>query len=58
MHSFCMMKSQIIQKFQSFEILKERAAKQIIHFLNYLTKNIMFNGSKCLALGVGHMCKK
>jgi len=53
-----MMKSQIIQKFQSFEILKERAAKQIIHFLNYLTKNIMFNGSKCLALGVGHMCKK
>ncbi len=27
--------NQIIQKFQSFEILKERATRQRIHFLNH-----------------------
>jgi hypothetical protein len=38
------MKNQIIQKFQCFEILKEKAAKQ---------KTM---GSKCLALGSNYMC--
>jgi hypothetical protein len=27
-------------------------------FLNHLTKRLCSMGSKCLALGVGHMCKK
>jgi len=40
------MKNQIIQKFQSLEILKERATRQRTHFLNYLIKKIMFNGFK------------
>jgi hypothetical protein len=39
-HVHCMnlMKNQIIQKFQSIEILKERATRQRIHFLNHLIK--------------------
>jgi hypothetical protein len=39
-----LMKNQIIQKFQSFEILKEKVARQ---------KTM---ASKCLALGPIHMC--
>ncbi len=42
------MKNQIIQKFQSFEILKERATRQRIHFFNHLTKKLCSMGSKCL----------
>ncbi len=38
------MKNQIIQKFQSFQIFKEKAAKR---------KTM---GSKCLALGSNHTC--
>jgi hypothetical protein len=33
-----LMKNQIIQKFQSFEILKEKNAKQKTHFFNHLIK--------------------
>jgi hypothetical protein len=49
------MKNQIIQKFQSFNILKKMVAKQKTHFLNHLMKKLCSIGSKCLALGVGHM---
>jgi hypothetical protein len=35
-HWMNLMKNQIIQKFQSLEILKERARGQGIHFLNHL----------------------
>jgi hypothetical protein len=59
-HSVNLMKNQIIQKFQSLEIFKDRVTKQRTHFFNDLAKK-KFNcsmGSKCLALGVGHMCKK
>jgi hypothetical protein len=41
-----LMKNQIIQKFQSLEILKERATRQRVHFFNYLIKKIVFNGFK------------
>jgi hypothetical protein len=34
-----LMENQIIQKFQSFEILKEGVVKKKIHFINHLTKN-------------------
>jgi len=34
-----LMKNQIIQKCQSFEILKERTTRKKIHFFNHLTKN-------------------
>jgi len=37
-HWMNLMKNQIIQKFQSFEILKERIARQRVHFLNHLIK--------------------
>jgi hypothetical protein len=57
-HWMNLMKNQIIQKFQSLEILKERVARQRIHFLNHLIKKLYLMGSKCLALNVGHMCKK
>jgi hypothetical protein len=33
-----LVKNQIIQKFQSFEILKERIIRQWTHFLNHLIK--------------------
>jgi len=52
------MKNQIIQKFQSLEILKEMFARQRIYFLNHLAKKLCSMGSKCLALGVGHMWRK
>jgi hypothetical protein len=47
------MKNQIIQKFKSLEILKERVGRQNIH-----EKKLCLMGSKYLALGVGHMCMK
>jgi hypothetical protein len=50
-----LMKNQIIQKFQSFEILKERATRQKIHFFYHLTKKYSSMGSKCLTLGASHM---
>jgi hypothetical protein len=57
-HYTNLMKNQIIKKFQDYEILTERVVRQRTHFKNHLTKTIMLNGSKCLALGVGHMCTK
>jgi hypothetical protein len=57
-HWMNLIKNQIIQEFQSLENLKERAIRQRIHFFNHLTKKVMFNMLKMLALGVGHMCRK
>jgi hypothetical protein len=57
-HWMNMMKNQIIQKFQSLEILKERIARQWTHILNHLIKKNSSTGSKCLALNASHMCKK
>ncbi len=58
-HLMNLMKNQIIQKCQSFEILKERATRQRTFFFNHLTKfKLCSMGSKCLALRIGHMCKK
>jgi hypothetical protein len=37
-HRMNLMKNQIIQKFQSFEILKERVKRQRIHYKNHLKK--------------------
>jgi hypothetical protein len=37
-HWMNLMKNQIIQKFQNFEILKERVTRQRTHFLNHLIK--------------------
>ncbi len=54
-HWMNLMKNQFIQKFQSLEILKETAARQMIHFLNHLRKKKCSMGSKCLAFDVGHM---
>jgi hypothetical protein len=48
-HLMNLMKNQIIQKFHSFEILKERARRQRIHL------KIFSMSSKCLALDIGHM---
>jgi hypothetical protein len=45
-HWMNLMKNQIKQKFQSFEILKEKAIRQRIHFLNHLIYKKMFNGFK------------
>ncbi len=52
-HWMNLMKNQIIQECQSFEIVKER-----IHFFNHLTKELCSMGSKCLALDPSHMCRK
>jgi hypothetical protein len=38
-----LMKNQIKQKFQSFEILKERVVRQKIHVLNHLIKKKPWN---------------
>jgi len=38
-HWMTLIKNQIIQKFQSFEILKEKVTRHMIHFLNHLIKN-------------------
>jgi hypothetical protein len=53
-HWMNLMKNQIIQKFQSLEILKEKARRQRVHFLNHLIKKNSM-GSKCLALDACHM---
>ncbi len=53
-----LMKKKIIQKIQSLEILKENVTRKRIDFKNHLTKQICSMGSKCIALGVDHMCKK
>jgi hypothetical protein len=37
-HWINLMKNQIIQKFQSLEILKEKVTRQRTHFFNHLTK--------------------
>ncbi len=57
-HWMNLMKNQIIQKFESLEILKERATRQRTHFKKHLIKKKCSMGSKCLALDVGHMCRK
>jgi hypothetical protein len=51
-----LIKNQIKQKFQSFEILKERVARQRTHFKNHMIKTLCSMGSECLTLDVGHMC--
>jgi hypothetical protein len=38
-HWMNLMKNQIVQKFQSLEILKKRVARQKTHFNNHLIKN-------------------
>ncbi len=57
-HWMNLMKNKIIQKFQSLEILKERAVRQRTHFKNHLIKKLCSMGSKCIALDVGRMCRK
>jgi hypothetical protein len=57
-HWMNLMKNQIIQKFQSFEILKERDVRKRTRFLNHFIKILCSVGSKCLALDASHMCKK
>ncbi len=57
-HWINLMKNQIIQKCQSFEILKERATRQRTHFVNHLTKTLCSMGSQCLAIGARNMCRK
>jgi hypothetical protein len=52
------MKNQIKQKFESFEILKERATRQWTHLKNHLIKKLRSMGSKCLALNASHMFRK
>jgi hypothetical protein len=52
------MKNQIIKKLQSLKILKERAARQMTHFLNHLAKKLCSMGSKRLTLGASHICRK
>jgi hypothetical protein len=54
-HWMNLMKNQVIQKFQSLEILKERASRQRIHFKSHLIEKLCSMGSKCLALDVCHM---
>jgi hypothetical protein len=44
-HWMILIKKQIIQNFQSFEILKKKkAARQMIHFKNHLIKKICSMG--------------
>jgi len=57
-HWMNLMKNQIIQKFQSLEILKERAIRQRTHLKNHLIKKLCSMGSKCLAFNASHMCRK
>jgi len=57
-HYVNLMKKEIRQKFQSFETLKEKAYRKMIHFLNHLTKKLCSMGSKCRASIVNRMCKK
>ncbi len=57
-HSMTLMKNQIIKKFQSLEILKERVVRQRTHFKNHLIKQLCSMGSKSIALDASHMCRK
>ncbi len=57
-HWMNLMKYQLKLFLQSLEILKERVARQRIHFSNHLIKKLCSMGSKCLALNVGHICRK
>jgi hypothetical protein len=57
-HWMNLMKNQIIQKYQKFELLKEKASRQRTHFKNHLTKTLCSMGSKCVALDANHMCRK
>ncbi len=57
-HWMNLMKNQIKQKFQSFEILKERVARQRDHFLNHLIKQLCLMDSKYFSLNANHMCRK
>jgi hypothetical protein len=54
-HWMNLMKTEIIIKFQSFEILKERVTRQRTHFLNHLTKKSCSMGSKYVASSASHM---
>jgi len=54
-HWMNLMKNQIIQNFQSFEILNERTIGQRIHFKNHLIKKLCSRGSKCIALDASRM---
>jgi hypothetical protein len=56
-HWMNLMKNQIIQKFQSFEIFIKRATKQRTHLKNHLIKKLCSMGSKCLILDASHMCR-
>jgi hypothetical protein len=53
-HWMSLIKNQIIQKFQSFESLNVRDAKQKDSFFKPFDKKCLMS-SKCLALDVGHM---
>ncbi len=57
-HWMNLMKNQIIQKNLNLEVLKERVARRRVHFFNHLIEKMCSMGSKCLALDVGHMCRK
>jgi hypothetical protein len=57
-HWVNLMKNQIIQNFQSLEILKEKVTRQRTHFLNHVIKTFCSMGSKCLGLDASHMCRK
>jgi len=58
-HWMDLMKNQIKQKIQSFQILKEKVPRQKKNsFLNHLIRKLCSMGSKCLALDASHMCKK
>jgi hypothetical protein len=57
-HWMNLMKNQIIQKFQDYEIWKERVVRQRTHFFDHLTKKLCSMGFKCLALGLAHICMK
>jgi hypothetical protein len=54
-HWINLKRNQIIQKFQSLEILNKRVVRQRTHLKNHLIKKLYSMGSKCLALDVGHM---
>ncbi len=57
-HQMNLMKNQMKQKFQIFEILKKKVARQNIDFLNHLMKQLCLMDSKNLALNTNHMCMK
>jgi hypothetical protein len=57
-HWMNLMKNQIIQKFQSLDILKERVARQRIPFKNHLINKKCSTSSKCLTLDAGHTHRK